>query len=132
MSGIVSVNTGLAVDFRAQVCSSSLGTGFTGGVGSILDFTRGAKRTKNGKAFVVMRSTIQNEDGTRTSAILPALPGGSLVSIPRCDIMSVVTEYGVADLRDLSIKDRVKALITLAHPDFREGLTAAAAKYGYC
>ena len=131
LSDIVSVNMGLAVDFRAQVCSSSMGISNTGGIGSHLDFARGAKRSKNGKSFIVLRSTRQKEDGTVVSNILPALPEGSLVSIPRSDIMYVATEYGVANLRDLGVKERVKELISLAHPDFREWLLDEAKKNGF-
>ena len=132
MKGLVSVNMGLAVDFRAHVCSGCLGDGFIGGVGSQHDFARGAKRATDGKSFIVMRSTRLAADGSRTSAILPALPDGSLVSIPRCDIMYVVTEYGAANLRDMGVKERVNALISLAHPDFRDWLKEEAGKHGYC
>ena len=132
MKNLMSVNTGLAVDFRAHVCSGCLGDEFVGGIGSQHDFARGAKRATDGKSFIVMRSTRLAADGSRVSAILPALPDGSLVSIPRCDIMYVVTEYGAANLRDLGVKERVKTLISLAHPDFRDWLTEEAGKHGYC
>jgi len=123
LDGFISVNAGMAVDFRAQICSSSPGASFSGGVGSHLDFARGAKRSGNGKSLVVMRSTSIADDGSRVSAILPALPDGSLVSIPRSDVMYVVTEFGAVNLRDLGVKERVKALISIAHPDFREWLS---------
>ena len=130
-SGVISVNTGIAVDFRGQVCSGSLGVGFSGGAGSHLDFARGAKRSAGGKSFIVMRSTSVGKDGKPVSNIYPGLPEGSLVSIPRSDIMYIVTEYGAIDIRDLSVKERVDALISLAHPDFREWLSDEVIKHKY-
>lgn len=131
IGNMMSINEGLAVDFRAQVCSSSLGLNFTGSTSSIHDFVRGTKRSQGGKAFIVMRSTMKGENGERKSCILPALPEGSLVSVPRSDIHYVVTEYGVADLRNKSVRERVQALIGLAHPDFREWLTSEAVGHGF-
>ncbi|MCL2120797.1 MAG: hypothetical protein FWH28_00925 [Clostridiales bacterium] len=131
MKGFISVNAGLAVDFRGQICSGSLGMRFSGGADGHLDFARGAKHSKGGTSFIVMRSVIEGEDGVRTSAICPALPEGSLVSIPRFDVMYLVTEFGAANLEVLSVKERVQTLISLAHPDFREQLTDAAKKHQY-
>lgn len=125
------VNEGVAVDFRAQASTCNLGTGFTGGVGGAFDFFRGAQRCKDGLSFIIMRSASVGKDGVRVSSILPAMPEGSLVSVPRSDMMYVVTEYGAVNVRDLSIKQRVQALIGLAHPDFRDWLSDEAAKNGY-
>ena len=131
ISGMRTVNEGLAVDFRAQVCCSNLGMGFTGGPGSQLDFARGAKRCKDGLSFFLMRSTAVDKDGARVSRVYPGLPEGSLVSVPRSDMMYVVTEYGAVNIRDMGVKERVKALISIAHPDFRDWLTDEAAKNGF-
>ncbi|MCL1805019.1 MAG: hypothetical protein FWG28_03310 [Clostridiales bacterium] len=125
------VNEGIAVDFRAQASTCNLGMSFTGGVGGAFDFFRGAQRCNDGLSFIVMKSTAVGKDGAKTSRILPAMPDGSLVSIPRSDMMYVVTEYGAVNVRDLTIKERVRSLIGLAHPDFRDWLSDEAAKNGY-
>ncbi|MCL1848624.1 MAG: hypothetical protein FWF83_02990 [Clostridiales bacterium] len=131
ISNMMTINTGICMDFRAQICAASPGMHFSGGVGSHLDFARGAKRSAGGKSFILMRSTFLDEEGNLQSSIRPALPEGSLVNIPRSDVMYVVTEYGAADFRDLSVKGRVEAMIALAHPDFREQLTDVAKMHGF-
>lgn len=128
---MISVNTCRFVDFRGQACSESIDLGVSARVGSQLDFARGSKRSIGGKSFLVMRSTFEDNSSGRVSAIMTSMPEGSVVSIPRCDVMYVVTEYGVADLQYRDIKERVKALISIAHPEFRDRLTFDAKKYGY-
>ena len=131
ISNMCTINTGLAMDFRAQICAGSPGQSFSGGVGSHLDFARGAKRSAGGKSFILMHATYRDEEGKLQSNIRPTLPEGSLVNVPRSDVMYVVTEYGAADFRDLSVKGRVQAMTALAHPDFREWLTDEAKKHGF-
>ncbi len=131
ISNMMSINSCLGVDLRGQVCSESIGMSITGGIGGQLDFVRGARRSNGGKSFIVMKSTVEKKDGTRLSKITTTLPAGSVVSTPRSDVMYVVTEYGVAALQYKSIKERVEALIAIAHPDFRDELRFDAKKAGW-
>jgi 4-hydroxybutyrate CoA-transferase len=131
IGNVHAINQAVAVDFRGQFCCGSLGMAHSGGAGSELDFARGVKRGGQGKFIMAMRSASMGEDGKLASNIYPGLPEGSLVSVPRSDIMYIVTEYGASDLRDLSVKDRVKELVRLAHPDFRDWLLDEALKHGF-
>lgn len=130
ISNIISINSCLGVDLRGQVCSESIGLRNTGGIGGQLDFVRGARRAPGGKSFIVMRSMVEKKDGAKLSKITFNLPYGSIVSTPCNDVMYVVTEYGVAELLYKSVRERAKALIAIAHPDFREELTYQAKKHG--
>ncbi|MBP6799639.1 MAG: 4-hydroxybutyrate CoA-transferase, partial [Zoogloea sp.] len=89
------------------------------------DFVRSANRSKGGKAFIVLPSTAKDNTISR---IVPTLTPGTHVSTSKNDINYVVTEYGVAQLRGKSAKQRTQALIGIAHPDFRGQLTEAAKK----
>ena len=131
IDNMISINSCLGVDLRGQVCAESIGLNNTGGLGGQLDFVRGVRKSKGGKSFIVMRSIVEKKDGTKLSKITLTLPAGSVVSTPRSDVMYVVTEYGFADLYYKSAKERAKALIAIAHPDFREELLFEAKKYGY-
>lgn len=132
MKNMVAVNQAVAVDFRGQFCSGSLGMDFSGGAGSELDFARGIKRGGEGKFIMVMRSTSKDKDGKLVSNIYPGLPEGSLVCVTRHENMFLVTEYGATNLRDLSVKERVQELKRLAHPDFRDWLQDEAVKNDFC
>ncbi len=121
---MVSVNTAIMVDLTGQVCSEAIGTRHFSGTGGQLDTHRGAIMSKNGKGIIALSSTTKKNK----SKVVPILPAGSPVTIPRQDIDYVVTEYGVAHLRGLSVFQRVKALIEIAHPDFREELYREASK----
>lgn len=116
---MISVNTALQVDITGQVCSESLGSLHYSGSGGQLDTHRGAQWCPNGKAIIALRSTAK---GGSVSTITSQLTPGSAVTVPRHDVEYIVTEYGVALLRGLSIKERVKAMINIAHPNFREKL----------
>ncbi len=130
VDNIVSINGCLAVDLRAQVCSECLGTSTSAGIGGQFDFVRGARKAKNGKSFIVMRSLVEKDDGTRISKISLTLPGGSIVSTPRNDVMYIATEYGVAELINRTAREKALALISVAHPDFREELSRQARNVG--
>jgi len=116
---MVSINTALMVDLTGNVCSEALGTQHYSGTGGQLDTHRGAIKSKGGKGIIALRSTAKN--GT-VSTIVPVLPVGSPVTVPRQDVDYVVTEWGVAWLRGKTVRERAKALIEIAHPDFRGSL----------
>ena len=90
---------------------------------------RGAYASKGGKSFMLLSSTYERK-GVRKSRIVLDLTPGNIVTTPRSDVMYVVTEYGIANLKGKSISERAKALISLAHPDFREQLEREARQYG--
>nr|WP_246434159.1 acetyl-CoA hydrolase/transferase C-terminal domain-containing protein [Spirochaeta isovalerica] len=125
---MVSINTAISVDLTGQVCSESLGTVQYSGTGGQLDTHRGAVMSKGGKGIIALRSTAK---GGTLSTITAVLAEGAKVTVPRQDIDYVVTEYGVAHLRGGTIAQRVKALIAIAHPDFRDRLTDEARKLKY-
>ncbi len=125
---MIAVNTAIEVDLTGQVCSDSIGTRFFSGFGGQADFTRGARRSPGGKAIVALPSTAKNN---RFSRIVPRIhPGGGVV-VTRADVDYVVTEYGVAYLHGKSVQERAMALISIAHPDFREGLLKEAIELRY-
>lgn len=122
---MVAINSALAVDLTGQVASDTLMGKFYSGIGGQVDFIRGAARSRGGKAIIALRSTAKN--GT-VSRIQAALEAGAGVVTSRGDVHYVVTEYGVADLWGKSVRERAKALISIAHPDFRSELLDAAKK----
>lgn len=122
---LVTINASVQVDFLGQCCSESMGSTPYSGTGGQADFVRAANRSKGGKSFIVLPATAKN--GT-ISRITPMLTVGSAVTTSKNDVNYVVTEYGVAQLRGKTAKQRAQALIAIAHPDFREELTAAAKK----
>lgn len=116
---MVSVNTALQVDCCGQVCSQSIGPRHFSGTGGQLDTHRGAQISPGGRGIIALRSTAKN--GT-ISTIVPMLAQGAGVTIPSQDVDTVVTEFGVAELRGKSVRARTEALIKIAHPDFRAWL----------
>jgi len=118
-----SINGTLQVDLIGQCGSESLGYRPYSGTGGQLDFVRAANLSKGGKAFIVLQSTAKN--GT-VSCIVPTLSPGTHVTTGKNDVNYVVTEYGVAQLRGRTARERARALIGIAHPDFRAELTDAA------
>jgi len=120
---MVSINSCLQVDLMGQVNAEMIGRNQFSGVGGQLDFVRGASRSPGGKSIIALPSTAAK--GT-LSRIACELDRGSAVTTSRNDVHFIVTEYGAADLRGKSIRERAKALIAIAHPDFREPLTAQA------
>ncbi len=125
---MVGINVGLEIDLTGQVCSDSLGYRFYSGIGGQVDFIRGAARSRGGKAIIALPSTAK--DGT-VSRIVSHLTEGSGVVTTRGDIHYVVTEYGIAYLHGKSIRERVLALINIAHPKFRKELIKAAKAQNY-
>lgn len=124
---MVSVNTALQVDLFGQVCSQSIGPRHFSGTGGQLDTHRGAQMSPGGRGIIALRSTAK--DGA-ISTIVPTLTQGAEVTVPSQDIDTVVTEFGVAELRGRSLRERVDALIKISHPDFRDMLREEAQRLG--
>ena len=118
---VVSINSALQVDLSGQVCADSLGTQIYSGVGGQVDFVTGAAFSKGGKSIIAIPSTAR---GGTMSRIVPTLAAGSGVVTTRAQVDFVVTEYGVAKLKGLSLRERFSALIDIAHPAFRDALLA--------
>ncbi|RMI06830.1 MAG: GNAT family N-acetyltransferase [Calditrichaeota bacterium] len=116
---MVAINSAIEVDLTGQVCSDSIGHRFYSGIGGQVDFIRGAARSREGKPIIVIPSTAKN--GT-ISRIVPRLQEGAGVVTTRGDVHYVVTEYGIADLWGKTVRERALALISIAHPKFREQL----------
>lgn len=123
---MVSINSAIQVDLSGQVCSDSFGTRIYSGFGGQLDFIRGAMRSKGGKPILAFASTAKNET---ISKIVPILTPGSGVVTTRGDVQYIITEYGIADLYGKTLRERVKALINVAHPKFRDDLERQAREF---
>jgi len=115
---LVSINSCVQVDLMGQVASESIGIKQISGVGGQVDFVRGANMGNNGRAIMAMPSTVKG----KVSKIVPLLDEGAATTTGRCDVDYVVTEYGVAQLKGHTLRERARALIKIAHPDFREEL----------
>lgn len=131
LNDFISINSAIAVDLTGQVCSESIGFTTFSGPGGQADFIRGAKLAKNGQSYILINSTGTKKDGTLFSKINMALAPGSAVTGSRADVQYIVTEYGIAEIRFRSIAERAKALISIAHPQFRDQLSFDAKKAGY-
>jgi acyl-CoA hydrolase len=118
---VVSINNTTQIDLQGQAASESSGHRHISGTGGQLQFVRGAYASKRGKSFMCL-SSVYERGGVRESRIVSTLTPGNIVTTPRTDVMYVVTEYGMLNLKGLSVPERARALIGLAHPDFREGL----------
>lgn len=116
---VVAINSALQIDLTGQVCADSLGTRLYSGFGGQVDFIRGAARSKGGKPIIALPSTAKDDSLSR---ITPFLSQGGGVVTSRADVHYVVTEYGVAQLHGKNLRDRAKALIEVAHPNFRANL----------
>jgi len=124
---MVSINSALQVDMMGQVNAEMIGRNQFSGVGGQVDFVRGASRSKGGKSIIALPATAS---GGKVSRIACELDRGAAVTTSRNDVHFIVTEYGVADLRGKSIRERANALIKIAHPQFRELLTKQASDVG--
>ncbi len=118
---VVSINSTTQIDLQGQAASESDGHRHISGTGGQLQFVRGAYASKGGKSFLCLPSTYE-KTGVRRSRVVLDLTPGNIVTTPRSDTMYVVTEYGMVNLKGLSVCERAQALIALAHPDFREEL----------
>jgi acyl-CoA hydrolase len=125
---VASINNTTQIDLQGQAASESDGFRHLTGTGGQLQFVRGAFASKGGKAFICLASTYERR-GERRSRITCTLTPGNIVTTPRTDVMYVVTEYGIVNLKGKSVAERAKALISLAHPDFREPLEREAREH---
>jgi acetyl-CoA hydrolase len=125
---MVSINSAIQVDLTGQVCSDSMGYSIYSGFGGQVDFIRGAARSEGGKPILALPSTAKK--GT-ISRIVPVLDEGAGVVTSRADVDWIVTEFGAVNLFGLSLRERAHALISIAHPDFRDELTEHARRNGW-
>lgn len=118
---VVSINNTTQIDLQGQAASETDGLRHISGTGGQLQFVRGAYGSKGGKSFICLSSTFEKR-GERRSRIVFTLTPGNIVTTPRSDVMYVVTEFGMVNLKGKCVAERAQALISLAHPDFREDL----------
>ncbi len=118
---LVSINSCVQIDLSGQVCSESVGLRQISAVGGQVDFIRGAALSRGGRSIIAISSTAS---GGRLSKIVPVLDEGAAVTTNRMDVEYIVTEYGIADLKGKSLRERARALIQIAHPSFRDELWA--------
>ncbi|MBX7214054.1 MAG: hypothetical protein K1X39_08605 [Thermoflexales bacterium] len=130
-NNMVAINSALEVDLTGQVCADSIGTRLYSGIGGQLDFIRGAAHSKGGRPIIALPSSAVLKDGQRVSRITATLKEGAGVTVPRYDIHYVITEYGVADLYGKTLRQRARALINIAHPEFRAELERSADALNY-
>jgi len=119
IDNMVSINSCVSVDLMGQVCSTSIGLKQISGVGGQVDFVRGANMSKGGRAILAFPSALPNGKGSK---IVPFLEPGAEVTTSRNDVNYIVTEQGIAQLKGKTLRDRAKALIEVAHPDYRQML----------
>ncbi len=130
LDNFISINNAIDLDLFGQVNAESAGLQHISGTGGQLDFVMGAYLSKGGKSFICMSSTVTGKDGSVKSRIVPTLTPGSIATDPRSCVQYLVTEYGMINLKGLSTWERAKAIISIAHPDFREQLIRDAEKMG--
>ena len=128
IDNFISINNAVDIDLFGQVNAETAGVKQISGAGGQLDFVVGAYLSKGGKSFICCSSAFKQKDGTLASRIRPTLTEGSVVTDTRANVHWFVTEYGKVCLKGLSSWQRAEALISVAHPDFRDQLIADAEK----
>lgn len=128
LDNFMSINNAVDIDIFGQVNAESAGTKHISGAGGQLDFVLGAYLSKGGKSFICCSSTFKTKTGELKSRIVPTLSNGSIVTDTRANIHYLVTEYGKVCLKGLSTWEKAEAIISVAHPDFRDQLIADAEK----
>ena len=124
---MISINTALQVDVFGQVCSQSIGYRHFSGTGGQLDTHRGAQLSPGGRGIIALHATAK--DGV-VSTLVPRLSEGAEVTVPSHEVDTIITEFGVAELKGRSLRDRARALINIAHPNFRDQLKAEVERLG--
>jgi acyl-CoA hydrolase len=127
---VVSINSTTQIDFHGQAASESDGNRHVTGTGGQAQFVRGAYASNGGKSFICLPSTYDKK-GERRSRIVMNLTMGNIVTTTRADIMYVVTEFGIVNLKGKSVPERAQALISIAHPDFQEDLQRQAYEHKF-
>lgn len=128
---MVAINSAIEVDLTGQVCADSIGPKMYSSVGGQLDFIYGSSRAKGGVPIIALPSTSTLRDGSVVSKIVPMLKLGAGVVTSRNHVHYVVTEFGAAELYGKTVRQRTRALINIAHPQFREEITAKARELHY-
>lgn len=128
VDNIVSINATVEVDFLGQCNSETVAGKYYSSTGGQSDFAKGVRLAKNGRGIICLHSTAKQDT---ISKIVPALPPGAVVTTSKNDVDRIVTEYGIAELKGKTIRERTRALIDIAHPKFREELEFQAKKMGY-
>ena len=128
LDNFMSINNAVDIDLYGQINAESAGTKQISGAGGQLDFVLGAYLSNGGKSFICMSSTFKKKDGTVESRIKPTLDNGSIVTDTRANVHYFVTEYGIVNLKGLSAWQKTEAIISVAHPDFRDQLIKEAEK----
>ncbi len=123
---LISINSAVEIDLSGQVCSETAGPKIISGSGGQLDFVEGAYNSKGGKSFICLPSTYTDKEGKLHSRIKGMMTLGSVITDTRTGVQYVVTEYGKVNLKGMSSWQRAEALISIAHPDFRDELVAEA------
>lgn len=118
-NNVVSINSCVQVDLQGQVCAEAIGLRQISGIGGQMDFVRGANLSQGGRSIIALHSTTRNAE---ESKIVPTITTGGPVTTSRCDVNYIVTEFGVAQLRGQTLRERAKRLIAIAHPKFRAEL----------
>ena len=126
LDNFMSINNAVDIDLYGQINAESAGTKQISGAGGQLDFVLGAYLSNGGKSFICMSSTFKKKDGTVESRIKPTLDNGSIVTDTRANVHYFVTEYGIVNLKGLSAWQKTEAIISVAHPDFRDQLYQSA------
>lgn len=127
---VVAINNAIEVDLFSQVASESVGPRHISGTGGQLDFIMGAFYSKGGKGIISMSSTFTDKNGNVKSRIVPTLAPGTVITVPRSMTHFVATEFGIVQMKGKSTWQRAEALISIAHPDFRDELIKQAEKLG--
>lgn len=128
LDNFISINNAVDIDLFGQVGAETSGIKHISGAGGQLDFVLGAYLSNGGKSFICLSSTFKDKDGNLKSRIMPTLATGSVVTDTRANVHYIVTEHGMVNLKGLSSWQRAEALISIAHPDFRDDLIKDAEK----
>lgn len=123
LDNVVALNAAVQIDLTGQINSESLGTRQISGTGGLVDFVRGAARSRGGRSIIALPSTAL---GGKASRIVPVFEAGTAVSVLRAEAQWIVTEYGARNLRGMTLRERAQALTEIAHPAFRDALLRAA------